>query len=294
LRIADLSDPELEAARKNRSHAEFCWTCAPALSDFVIRQSDPGAIVVYVDADLFFYSDPTALAAELGDDKNILIHPHRFSAATRHMESSSGTFNVGFVAFRVSDEARQCTARWRRQVLDLCVKDPERGLCGDQGYLNEWPARYPGLRVMENFGGGVAPWNVDSYAVAGSPSLPLVDGIPVVFYHFHQLKTVSAAPLSFAGVVPATGYDFPENVWRILYSGYLGALRVQSLNLARMGLGPRSADLAYSLPKFLYHAAIREVLPASAIVQALRYLKPLAQRARRVIGSLRPAANPSA
>ena len=128
LRVTDLGDPQFEAAQSNRSHEEFCWTCAPILSAFMIRRSKPGDIVVYVDADLFFYSDPIALIAEMGDDKNIMIHPHRYSADKVSYEASSGVFNVGFVAFRVSDEARACAARWRQQVLDLCIKDPARGL----------------------------------------------------------------------------------------------------------------------------------------------------------------------
>jgi hypothetical protein len=77
------------------------------------------------------------LLAEMGDNKNILIHPHRFSPDRLACEATAGTFNVGFVGFRVSDEARACAGRWREQVLALCVKDPEKGLCGDQGYLNE-------------------------------------------------------------------------------------------------------------------------------------------------------------
>lgn len=271
LRIQDLGDLQLEAAQSNRSHEEFCWTCAPVLSDFMVRRSELGSIVIYVDADLFFYSDPAILLAEMGNDKNIMIHPHRYSADKVAYEASSGIFNVGFVAFRVSEEAKACTARWRQQVLDLCVKDPARGLCGDQGYLNDWPLLYPGLRVMQNVGGGVAPWNVSSYHISGSGRQPIVDGRPVIFYHFHQLQTISSKLFPFAGVVPAAGYNFDASIGRIFYLPYVRALKRGSLDLRR--LIPLNTTLTYSLRELAHYVSIREVLSTSPAILTLPYLK---------------------
>jgi hypothetical protein len=260
LRVQDLGDSQFEAAQANRSHEEFCWTCAPILSDFMLRRSEPGSIVVYVDADLLFYTDPAVLITEMENDKNIMIHPHRFSADKTGYESASGTFNVGFVAFRASEEAQRCTARWRQQVLDLCVKDPERGLCGDQGYLNEWPSLYPGLHIMENIGGGVAPWNVASCDLSRSMGVLTVDNRPVVFFHFHELRTVKSNLLFLAGTVPALGYNYDHSIWRLIYDDYIRRLRDQSLELEGKSIGQIEPDLTYSLPKFLYHVATGEIL----------------------------------
>lgn len=236
LRIDDLGDAELLAVRASRSIGEFCWTCAPALSDFMLRRTAEGDFVAYLDADMYFFSDPAPLFAEMGPDKNILVQPHRFPPARLGWEATTGKFNVGLVGFRVSDEARACTARWRRQVLELCVKDPERGLCGDQTYLDEWPARYPGLQVMQDIGAGVAPWNVDSYRVAGTPGAPTVDGKPVIFYHYHQFRIVDCEAHSFLGVVYATGYDFPAEVRRLIYRDYVRTLKRQRLRLEQAGV----------------------------------------------------------
>ena len=155
--IEDLRDEEFLNARKNRSHEEFCWTCAPVLSSFILQNKPVGEFAVYLDADLYFFSDPAALLAEMGDDKNIVIHPHRFSPDRVSWEATAGTFNVGFVGFRISDEARACADRWRTQVLDLCVKDPEKGLCGGSRVFKRMAFVIPGLRIMENIGGGTAP-----------------------------------------------------------------------------------------------------------------------------------------
>jgi hypothetical protein len=233
--VEQLGDAELLEVKRNRPHREFCWTCAPALVTRMVESHAEREVVVYVDADLYFYSSPQLLLDELGSSGNILIHEHRYSADRRHYESSSGRFNVGFVAFVVGDEAKACVNRWRRQVLDKCVLDPDNGYCGDQGYLNEWPERYSGLRILRNIGGGVAPWNLLSYKVAGNVKQPSVDGVPVVFFHYHAFRTVSVRFLGNIAAIPAWGYEFSREAQHLLFSRYSRKLRRMSNKAARFG-----------------------------------------------------------
>ena len=260
LRIEDLGDHEFLAARETRSHEEFCWTSAPALSNFMVQNGAVGDFVVYLDADLYFFSDPAVLIAEMGDDKNIIIHPHRFSPDRLTWESTAGRFNVGFVGFRISDEAKACAARWRSQVLELCTKDPENGLCGDQGYLNEWPSLYSGLHIMENIGGGTAPWNVNAYRIGGSSVQPTINEQPIIFFHFHQLKIVDAASHRFLGVIFAAGYEFSTKIGQLIYQQYVTRLKRQSLRLQTAGI-PLRSDLKYDLQDFGHYVTIGEVHP---------------------------------
>jgi hypothetical protein len=254
LRVDDLGDAEFAASKSNRPHAEFCWSAAAVLSAFMLRRADLGEIVVYVDADLYFFADPSALIAEMGSDKNILIHPHRFSPDLAGKEKAAGIFNVGLVGFRTGSEARACVARWRDQVLASCTLDPERGLCGDQGYLDEWPALYPGLQIMEHIGGGAAPWNITAYRVTGSPGSPSVDGMPIVFYHFHQLRTIDVGPHRFLGVAYASGYFFSPAIKALIYRDYVRALKRQTVALMRSGIDYKPQKI-YSATVF--HRRIR-------------------------------------
>lgn len=245
-RVGNLNDPELAALEGVRPHREFCWTAAPALCRHMVAAAAEDEIVIYVDADLMFFRDPAELLAELADGGNILIHEHRFSPDRAHYESSSGRFNVGFVAFRAGAEARACTERWRAQVIDECVLDPERGLCGDQGYLNEWPALWPGLRILRNPGGGVAPWNLLSYRVTGSRDAPRVDGVPVVFFHYHSFRSIGVPGLGFVAAQPAYGYQFSRLATRLLFGSY--AARIRGCHGALRGAGFDPAiDLAVGL-----------------------------------------------
>lgn len=246
LQIDELGDEELVEVRKIRPHREFCWTCAPALSAAMVSEAAEGDIVAYLDADLYFFQSPQILLDELQDDGAIIIHEHRYSKDRQHYEPSSGRFNVGFVAFRVGDEARNCVTRWRQQVMEKCVLDPENGYCGDQGYLNEWPGLYQGVRILRNIGGGVAPWNLATYDVGGEKSHPLVDGIPVVFFHYHAFRTVSVAWLSNVAAIPAWGYDFSTKTNRLLFQAYAGRLRRLGRLASKSGY-PAAADTRHPL-----------------------------------------------
>lgn len=233
--LSDLRDDDLMTLHGKRRQREFCWTCTPALSHRMVLDAEEGDIVVYLDADLRFFAAPELLLDELGPEGSILIHEHRFSADRQRYEATSGRFNVGFVAFRVTEEARACVKRWRSQVLETCVLDPDNGLCGDQGYLNEWPKKYPGLRIMENIGGGVAPWNLNSYVLTGSRGTPRVDGVPVVFFHYHSFRSVAVSRLGTIAAIPAHGYDFPTLAKHLFFSDYARALRRLSKSAARHG-----------------------------------------------------------
>ncbi len=236
VRVDALEDPELLALRGSRPAREFCWTCTPALCSWLIHNGAEGDVVVYLDADLLFFSDPRVLLDELVDGGNVLIHEHRFSPDRANFEASSGRFNVGLVAFRVGPEARLCVERWRAQTIAKCELDPANGYCGDQGYLNEWPTLYPGVRVLQNIGGGVAPWNVNKYRVSRRGGRPTVDDQPVVFFHYHALETVIEPCFGLVAVRPSRGYVFPRQTLNAFYRPYAKLVRRFWNELSRQGV----------------------------------------------------------
>lgn len=224
LRIAELEAryPELAAVKPKRSIGEYSWTCTPALMRFMLEQVEPGESVAYLDADLMFFSDVGPVFDEWGDN-DILIHEHRYAPQHRHMIPTSGTFNVGLVAIRRTQQGTACLERWHEQCIAICVLDGTRGLCGDQGYLDEWPARYDRLTVLQHKGAGLAPWNIEQYALAQRGGTPQVDGVPVVFYHYHAFRWRGAF-FGWALVISSLGYDFTPLQLRLVYRPYVAAL----------------------------------------------------------------------
>lgn len=222
--IDTMADADLMNVRRTRPAREFFWTCTPAISAWMVRSNAEGDIVVYLDADLMFFADPRLLLDELGQDGNILIHEHRFSADKEHL-IVNGRFNVGLVAFRIGDEARACAERWRAQTIERCEGNSTGGYFADQAYLDEWPSLYPGCRILQHLGGGVAPWNVNQYKIGQESGLPTIDGQQLVFYHYHALETIIEPGHGFIAVRPAFGYAFGYRTLNKIYRPYAKELK---------------------------------------------------------------------
>jgi hypothetical protein len=124
----------------------------------------------------------------------------------------------------------------------VCTLDGTRGLCGDQGYLDEWPVLYDRLTILQNKGAALAPWNIEQYELARRSARVLVDGAPLIFYHYHAFRWL-AAGFGHALVVPSLGYDFTRQQLRLIYRPYVAALAMAEQSVRPMQRGaelPRS------------------------------------------------------
>lgn len=192
LRLADLEqyDPELARARPTRSLVEYYWTCGPAFMLYVLEHFPAVDVLWYLDADVCFYSAPEPMFAELGAG-SIGIVEHRFSRRAQRL-AKFGTYNVGVMAFR-SDAAGLETLRWWRQrCIEWCYDRLEGDRFADQRYLEDWPERFHGVRVLQGKGINLAPWNLANYHVSLRDGQMFVDDDPLIIFHFHGLRQVNS------------------------------------------------------------------------------------------------------
>lgn len=187
LRLAELeqADPALQAARAGRSWVEYVWTLTSPLILHVLERGD-AARVTYLDADLYFYSSPQPVFEEFGDASVMLI-PHRFHRIVERATRLNGIFNVGMMTFRRDEHGLQALRWWREQCLAACHADHRDGKFGDQKYLDDWPTRFSGVKIIAHPGANVAPWNVGQYRVVSQEGRVTIDGVPLIFFHFHKL-----------------------------------------------------------------------------------------------------------
>lgn len=220
------ADDELARAKQDRSRVEYYFTCTPFLPAYLLGRHPEVDTVTYLDADLFFYSSPAPIFDELGG-RSVLIIGHRFPKRLRHLESY-GIYNVGLLSFRNDRIGRLCLDRWRQQCLDWCYNRLEAGRYADQKYLDDWPTRFPGVTVLQHKGAGLAPWNWMNYAIKPAGDSLLVDGYPLIFYHFQGLRQLSRW-------VYATGaWEFGRMPWQLqrwLYGNYVKELAQSSQQL---------------------------------------------------------------
>ena len=190
LSLAELEDEALLALKSGRSMAEYCWTLSPCLPWYLLQQNPGIDAITYLDADLYFYSSLQPLFDEIGD-ASIVIIEHRFPLALKHLEVS-GRFCVEWVGFRRDEQGLACLALWRAQCIEWCFYRLEDDRMGDQKYLDQWPGKYSRLHILHYPGAGVAPWNYSQYHFEHSEERGvIVDGVSLVFYHFHQFQLLS-------------------------------------------------------------------------------------------------------
>jgi len=188
--LAQIEDEALLAVKPGRNMAEYCWTLSPCLPWYVLQQNPEVDFITYLDADLYFYSPVQPLFDEI-ENASIAIIEHRFAPPLKHLEVN-GRFCVEWVSFRRDAEGMACLARWREQCLEWCFYRFEEDRMGDQKYLDKWPEKYRAVHILKHAGAGIAPWNYAQYRFSqdGDKNL-MVDGEPLIFYHFHQFQLLS-------------------------------------------------------------------------------------------------------
>jgi len=222
LKDFEAGDAALLAAKANRSRVEYYFTCTPSLLLYVIGCWPAVDLLTYVDADLFFFAPPEPLLDEMGAG-SVGIIGHRFSPHLRSREQF-GRYNVGWLSFRRDEEALECLRWWRDRCLEWCYDRVEEGRFADQKYLDDWPERFRGVVVLGHPGANLALWNLGNHRLASPDGTTvLVDGVPLIFFHFHGLRRVASwlydPDWTAYGVVPTAVLR------RSVYRPYLRAWR---------------------------------------------------------------------
>lgn len=219
--LEEFENDELREVKKTRTKAEYCWTCTSSVIKHVLDTYKVPECT-YVDSDLFFFSDPSILISELDSNKkNVLITEHRYSLLPRlYEEKRSGRFCVQFMTFRNEEDSLNVLDVWRKQCIDWCYARHEDGKFGDQKYLDEWPARYNNVHILQNPGGGLAPWNLRLFSFKKRKDLLWKERatgkyFDPVFYHFQYVKPMNNR------VFDIGWYPIPTLIKNEIYLPYL-------------------------------------------------------------------------
>jgi hypothetical protein len=182
--------PVVATAKRGRSTIEYYFTLTPALMLFALDRVPPGALLTYLDADLYFYADPKPIFDE-APVASILIVEHRFPDRMRHLEQF-GRFNVGWVSIRADGAGRRCAVWWRDRCAEWCFDHVDGERFADQKYLDAWPKLFEGVHVVLHPGADVGPWNLGRHELRRRHGRVEVDGRPLLFFHFHGMRRRSA------------------------------------------------------------------------------------------------------
>ena len=64
IKLQDFENDDLLKAKSNRKFGEYCWTCSSWLISYILDRYQP-EYCTYIDADMYFYSDPSVIIDEM-------------------------------------------------------------------------------------------------------------------------------------------------------------------------------------------------------------------------------------
>ena len=217
-------DTALLEAKQNRSRAEYFFTCTSSLCLFVLKKNPEVRLLTYLDADLFFFSNPQPIFDELGD-ASIGIIEHRYAPRSRRY-LKYGIYNVGWLNFRRDEAGLKCLEWWREQCLEWCYDSLEGDRFADQKYLDDWPARFLRVRVLQHKGANLACWNVANYLIRFAQGKVWADEQPLIFFHFTGVKEIK--PYLYQAGLAAHFVAPRRTLRRYIFGPYIQVLKTMS------------------------------------------------------------------
>lgn len=226
--MKEFETEELLIAKSNRTRGEYCWTCSCFSIAYVLDNYED--ICTYIDADLYFYSNPQCVIDEMIEhDCQVQIIEQRLDnrRISRELTKKMGKYCIEFNTFTNDSNSRKVLRWWQDRCLECCTASPDGKVFGDQKYLDDWLERFESINVVENVGAGVAPWNIANYIIKFDENSALysaehlVSGKKneLVFYHFHDVTFVDEKIVDI-GVYNQAAHTEEEMV-KLIYYPYI-------------------------------------------------------------------------
>lgn len=186
--LREIETDDLLQVKPGRNLGEYCWTLTPFVFHAVFSRDDSVERVTYLDADLFFFSDPRILLRELDDsEKHVMITEHAYAPEYAKCLKNNGRFCVQFLTSRRTAAAERVLQWWQERCLEWCFARMENGKYGDQKYLDSWPELFADeVHIVRQTDKTLAPWNERYLEKKHGGKLE------PVFYHFHSFRVVSS------------------------------------------------------------------------------------------------------
>lgn len=230
IREFEKENPHLKTIWSERTRFEYFFTCKHLLPKRVMeRELAEGERVTYLDADMFFYSNPEQLFDEMGENSVMLV-PHRFPD-DRIAGEIHGRYNAGYISMRNDSRGRACMQWWADRCIEWCFEKVEEKRFADQKYLQYLETISEGVCAIQAPGGGLAPWNLARHRITWDGREVLVDEKPLIFFHFHGLTILKSHFVNTG--LPSYGVALEPVVRRHIFRPYLNAVTAAERQLKR-------------------------------------------------------------
>lgn len=246
---------------------EFSTAVKPFVLKYLLEKHQLESLI-YLDPDILVTAPLTPVFESLSR-ASIVLTPHMLKPppedGKRPSESDimlSGTYNLGFLAIRNDASARRLLEWWGERLASNCVVDLSNALFVDQRWMDLAPSYFDGVEILRDPALNVAYWNLHERRLSLQQNCYLVNGKPLIFYHFSGFnpntplvlsKHQSRHEVSANQVLEELSQDYSK---RLFEAGYA---KLSKLDNAFLGL-PNGVRLG-KLTQFVVRKALKHGLP---------------------------------
>ncbi|MGK7958708.1 MAG: glycosyltransferase family 4 protein [Crocosphaera sp.] len=212
--LADISNPDIELGIESVTIVEGRQLGIPHFEDFAFRYDimelntalKPFMMaylveqlgfeqVVYLDPDIELFAPLDPIFNALNNGSNFVLTPHITTPAETPEETieyfpsdigimKAGIYNLGFIAVSNHGDAIQFLHWWGRRLRFQCLNQQHNGIFVDQKFVDLLPGFHDNVKVLRNPTLNVAYWNLWQRELEETPDGWLVNGQPLIFFHF--------------------------------------------------------------------------------------------------------------
>jgi glycosyltransferase involved in cell wall biosynthesis len=158
--------------------------------------------VVYLDPDIELFAPMKPIFDALDNGANFVLTPH----ITQPEEGKeypndigvmkAGIYNLGFIAVSNSNDAINFLHWWGRRLRFQCINNQNEGIFVDQKFVDLLPAFHNNVKILRDTNLNVAYWNLQQRHLQQSDTGWLIDGQPLIFFHFSGINIKNNQRLS--------------------------------------------------------------------------------------------------
>lgn len=188
IELVSLNLPEENKMKFRYTIMEFNTAVKPYAFSWLFQKYKK---VVYLDPDIYAYRQFTEVEDAFERGYNFILTPHLLDfypndgkIPDEPLIMQCGIFNLGFIALKRVDDTIKMINWWANKLEKQCISDVSSGFFVDQKWIDLIPGIFDHVYILKHDGYNVAYWNINHRKISRMGDDYIVNGLPLVFFHF--------------------------------------------------------------------------------------------------------------
>lgn len=266
IEASEIGIQKFDDMSKRYNIIELNTSIKPFVFDYIYKKFTNASLVMYFDPDTCLFDKLKPIEDEIKGN-SILLTPHIYTPIefdgknpTENTFTQHGIYNLGFLATSRSKNTFQLLDWWKKRLEINCYDLVKDGIFVDQLPMNFAPIFFQGVKISDNWGLNMAPWNLHERELLLKDNKYFInDKYPLIFYHFSNCYPLKADLLAahydritFEGrdVLRKMYDEYKANVIKNKYQHFVDINCVYTVKAAKKK-SPQKTSTIYNIFKYI-------------------------------------------